>query len=446
MIIAVDTEERLATGPSALVAAVSAPVDVAPDPGALEGSRRFPPPVLRVRPYRWYWIAQWPVLVGTWMQVVALGFLVYQVTGSTTAVAVVAGAQGLPAFVLPILGGALADRLPRRRILLVTQSTLGVSAGTLAVLAASGHAGFAAIALVAFVFGSADAIDLPTRQALVADLVQRDLIVSAVALTSMAMSASRIIGPSLAGLLIAVVGPGICFGVLSLAYLAPLLVLLLVIPDLPPAGRGEGSALAAAWRGLGDAAHDPLVRRIVTCAATLSFLGVAYMPFLPVLARQQLGGDSRVLGLLYTTGGVGGLLAGLIVASMGRGAGRVRLLLAGGPIYAAGLFTLAHSHHLALALPALVAISFGFVALNTSMTTMLQTETPARLRGRMLGVYVMVMAGLQPLGTLFYGLISTVVPLFTAVGIGGVAVGVVAVLTARSRPVSAVDARAASAG
>src|SRR5262249_25663972 len=166
-------------------------------------------------------------------------------------------------------------------------------------------------------FGSADALDLPTRQALVADLVDRDLIVSAVALTSMAMSASRIVGPSLAGLLIAALGPGICFGFLAVAYIAPLLVLVLVIPNLPPVARAEGPALAAAWQGLSEAARDPLVRRIVVCASTLSFLGIAYMPFLPVLARQQLGGDSRVLGLLYTTGGVGGLLAGLVCGDIG---------------------------------------------------------------------------------------------------------------------------------
>lgn len=434
-----DTEERVIADARTLMATVAATWGAAPPPAPPE-VQWFPPPALRVRTFRWYWIAQWPVQIGTWMQIVALGYLVYAVTGSAAAVSVVAAAQGLPAFVLPVLGGALADRLPRRRILLVTQTALGLSAGTLGVLAAGGHAGFITIVIVAFVFGCADALDLPTRQALVADLVERDLIVSAVALTSMAMSASRIIGPSIAGVLISAVNPGICFGCLALAYLAPLLVLILVIPDLPAAGRGEGSALTAAWRGVGDAMRDPLVRRVVACAATLSFLGIAYMPFLPVLNREHLAGNSTVLGLLYTIGGVGGLLAGLIVASLGRGAGRARLLLCGGPIYAAGLFTLAHAHSLALALPALVAISFGFVALNTSMTTILQTETPAPLRGRMLGVYVMVMAGLQPLGTLFYGVVSSVVPLFEAIGVGGLVVGVMAVATGRSAPVRAVDA------
>ena len=179
----------------------------APDPVATP-ERRWPPPALRVRPFRWYWAAQWPTLLGTWMQVVALGYLVYQQTGSTTAVAAVAAADGIPSVILSLAGGVLADRLPRRRILLVTQSLLGLSAGSLALLVATNHASFAAILVVAIVFGATDAADLPTRQALVADLVERHLVVNAVALGAAAMSATRIVGPSVAGLLIGLRRPG----------------------------------------------------------------------------------------------------------------------------------------------------------------------------------------------------------------------------------------------
>ena len=206
--------------------------------------RRWPPPALRVRPFRWYWAAQWPTLLGTWMQVVALGYLVYQRTGSTTAVAAVAAADGIPSVILSLAGGVLADRLPRRRILLVTQSLLGLSAGSLALLVATHHASFAAILVVAIVFGATDAADLPTRQALVADLVDRHLVVNAVALGAAAMSATRIVGPSVAGLLIGFAGPAVCFGFLAVAYLAPIAVLLTVIPDVAPLPRRAG---ATAW-------------------------------------------------------------------------------------------------------------------------------------------------------------------------------------------------------
>ena len=367
------------------------------------------------------------------MQVVALGFLVYARTGSTTAVAAVAAADGLPAVILSLAGGVLADRLPRRRILLVTQSVFGVSAGTLAVLVATGNASFAAILVVAVVFGATDAVDLPARQALVADLVERDVVVNAVALGAAAMSATRIVGPSVAGLLIGTVGPAACFGALALAYLAPIAVLLTVIPEVRPAPRETGSR---AWRELLDGVRqvkaDPLVRGVVIGCGVLAFLGVSYMPFLPVLAKNQLHSGPQVLGLLYSVGGIGGLVGGVAIAALGRGAGRLQLLVIGALVYAASLFVVAHSAVLAATLPALVGISFAFVALNTSMTTLLQTDTDPRLRGRLLGIYATISAGLQPLGTVAYGLIGPRVGLFNAIGVGALIVGLTALAVVSS--------------
>lgn len=396
-------------------------------------SRDRLPPALRVRPFRWYWAAQWPTLLGTWMQVVALGYLVYARTGSTTAVAVVAAADGLPAVVLSLAGGVLADRFPRRRILLITQSVLGLTAGALALLAATGNATFLSILVVAVVFGATDAVDLPTRQALVADLVERDLVVNAVALGSAAMSATRIVGPSIAGLLIGIAGPAACFGTLSLAYLAPIAVLLTVIPEVQPPERETTSR---AWHdlleGIRQVKLDALVRGIAIGCAALAFFGVAYMPFLPVLAKTQLHGGPQVLGLMYSIGGIGGLAGGVIIATLGRGAGRLQLLVVGAVVYAASLFIVAHSHLLALTLVALVGISFAFVAINTSMTTLLQTDTDPRLRGRMLGIYATIFAGLQPLGTMTYGFIGPSVGLFNAIGVGALIVGVTTLLVAAS--------------
>ena len=382
-----------------------------------------------MRPFRWYWAAQWPTLLGTWMQVVALGYLVYQQTRSTTAVAAVAAADGLPSVILSLAGGVLADRLPRRRILLITQSMLGLSAGALAILVATHHASFAAILLVAIVFGATDAADLPTRQALVADLVDRHLVVNAVALGAAAMSATRIVGPSVAGLLIGVAGPAVCFGFLAVAYLAPIVVLLTVIPDVPALPRQLGTT---AWgelvTGLRAAASDPLVRGVVIVASVLAFFGVSYMPFLPVLAATQLHAGPAALGIMYSVGGVGGLVGGLAIATMGRGAGRLQLMLVGGLVYAGSLFVVAHASLLAITLPALVGISFAFIALSTSMTTLLQTDTDPGLRGRLLGIYATIFAGLQPLGTVAYGLLAHSVGLFNAIGVGALLVGVTAVV------------------
>lgn len=406
------------------------------------------PPALRVRPFRWYWAAQWPVLIGTWMQVVALGYFVFRLTHSQTAVGVVAAADGVPAVVLSVAGGAVADRFPRRRVLVATQSVLGLGNGCLAVLALSGRASLASIAAMAVVLGAGDAVDLPTRQALVADLVDRELVVSAVALGSVAMSVCRILGPAIAGQLLVTAGPGVCFLALAVAYLAPITVLLTVIPDIPPvravpasdpdAAGATGPTGAAGPPGtaagtLGAVLRDPLIGSVLGCAAVLALLGVSYMPYLPVFAATSLHGGGTELGLLYSTGGIGGLAAGLLIAGRWGAATRAPMLGGGGVVYAAGLFTLCHARSLPVALPALVAISFGFLAMSTAMTTLLQTETEPALRGRLLGLYTTTMAGLQPLGTLAYGLVGRAVPLFDAIGIGALAVGAVAVWTA-TRP------------
>jgi len=207
-------------------------------------------------------------------------------------VAVVAAADGIPSVILSLAGGVLADRMPRRRILLVTQSMLGLSAGALALLVATHHATFVTILVVAIVFGATDAADLPTRQALVADLVERHLVVNAVALGAAAMSATRIVGPSVAGLLIGFAGPAVCFGFLAVAYLAPIVVLLRVIPDIAPLPRLAGNT---AWgelvSGLRAAGSDPLVRSIPVALDEAGRVGGAAQ--LPSRTRRSLAGIWR---------------------------------------------------------------------------------------------------------------------------------------------------------
>ena len=397
-----------------------------PLPGKRVGPRWLPP-ALRVRPYRWYWSAQWPVLLGTWMQTVALGYFVYTQTRSVNAVAFVAAASGLPALALSVFGGALADRYPRRRILLVTQSTLGLGATTLAVLALSGHFSLGAIVVVAVVFGSSAAVDLPTSQALVADLVSRELVVNAMALAASAMSICRLVGPSVAGLLYAAAGPGACFACLAVAYLAPISVLLMVVPDIAPAGRaGSRRLLVDVAAGFAAAWRDPLLRGVLGAGGMLSLLGVSYMPFLPVLASSRLHVGSSGLGLMYSVGGVGGLTGALLLSTLGRGRGRRWFLVGGGVLYALSLATVARSAWLGWTLPALVGVSLAFVAINTTLITFIQTDADPAVRGRLLGLYATQAVGLQPLGTLLYSVLGFA-QLFNGVTVGAVLVGASAV-------------------
>jgi MFS family permease len=237
------------------------------------------------------------------------------------------------------------------------------------------------------------------------------------------MSATRIVGPSLAGLIIAIAGPAACFGFLAVAYLAPIAALLLVIPDIaPPRDENRRGVLRDMVAGLVTAARVPLLRATLIVGGTLALLGVSYMPYLPVLAISRLHASAQVLGLMYSVGGVGGLIGGLVLGTM-RSARRRQLLGIGGVLYAISLFTVAQSTTLLITLPALVGISFGFVAINTSLTTLLQTEAPPAMRGRLLGLYATVFAGSMPLGTLLYGALAGAVGLFNAIAVGALVVG-----------------------
>jgi len=401
---------------------------------------RWLPPALRSRVFRWYWAAQWPTQLGTWMHIVALGYLVFKQTGSTGAVALVAAADGLPAVALALVGGLVADRYPRRSILLVTQTVLGLSAGALAVLVWTHHATLPVILVVAVIFGATnDAFDLPARQALIADVVDRSVIVNAMALSSSAMSATRIVGPSLAGVIIATAGPAACFAFLSVAYLAPIAALVFVIPSIPPVtDAGRRGAVADMVGGFRAATSSPVLRATLIVGGVLALLGVSYMPYLPVIAINRLGGSPHVLGLMYSVGGIGGLVGGLLLSLL-RGTRRRALLTAGGILYAVSLVVVAQSSTLLLTLPALVGISFGFVAINTSLTTLLQTEAPPAMRGRILGLYATLFAGAQPLGTLAYGGLAGVFGLFNVIAVGALVVGSTAVAVAATGAFRSVD-------
>jgi len=398
------------------------------------GWARTVPAPLRVPLFRRFWLGLWPLLLGKWMQLVALGYLTFSLTHSVPAVGLVGAADGLPALVLGLPAGVVADRVSRRRVLMVTTATMSATAFALTAAVLFSHAGLPALVVAAIAFGSADAFDTPSRQALVADLVSEAQLLGTAALTSTASSATRIIGPSLAGLLIGFVGPAACFGAMGVLVLPFLLVLALGLRGVVATGRPEvrGTARQDLAEGLRWAASDARTRWILVAMGVLAILGVGYMPYLPVLARDQLHGGGQLLGLLYTMGGIGALVGGLAITALSRRLPRGRLLLGAAPVYALALFAVTRATTVAVAFPALMGVSLGFVAINTASLSTLQSQTPSRLRGRVLACYGLVW-GLAPLGTLLYAVLSRVVPLFDAIAAGAVVVGAV-VLLAATRP------------
>ncbi|MGA8207234.1 MAG: MFS transporter [Candidatus Dormiibacterota bacterium] len=396
-------------------------------PGWLGSLRRQAPAALGIPTFRRYLLGSSPLSLGAWMQLVALGFLTLKVTGSAAAVGLVGAADGIPAIALSIPAGALADRLSRRRMLLGTTTALTLTALLLALAAFLHRVDLPVLVGAAVCFGATDAFDQPTRQALVADLVPAPDLVGAAALTSSLGSVARIVGPAVAGLLLGVWGAASCFLAMGVSGLPFLLVLARGgWSDLRQgSGAGRFRPFARMAEGLRFAAQQPTIRAILIASVVLGLLGVGYMPFLPVFAREELHSGGQVLGLMYSLGGIGAL-AGAIFISFASRRVRPRLLLAvAAPVYAAALFGLTRANHLLLAAPCLIGISLGFVAANTAMLATLQALTPGNMRGRVLSLYTLAFSGAGPLGTLLYAGLSRLIPLFQAIGVGALIVGAV---------------------
>ncbi len=394
---------------------------------------RRAPEALRLPTFRLYLAGLGPLSLGTWMQLVALGYLTLQVTGSVTAVGLVGAADGIPAVLLSLPAGAAADHFPRRRVLVVATSALGLTSLGLALAAGLGQASLPVLVGAAICFGAADAFNAPTRQALVADLVPREQLVGAATLTSSVGSAARIIGPAAGGLLLGTLGAASCF--LAMAASAVPFLLVLSRGGWPSAMRPttEFGAVHRMLEGLAWSRQDKAVRAVLLGSVTLGVFGIGYMPYLPVFAREQLHGGGQVLGIMYSVGGIGALLGGVTLSVVSRRLRRDRLLLGAAPLYGLSLFGLTRAPTLALAIPCLAGISLGFMAANTAMLTTLQTAAPTMMRARVLSLYSLAFTAGGPLGTLLYAALSHIVPLFTAIAAGAVVVGSV-LLWSATRP------------
>ncbi len=391
------------------------------------------PDALKVPAFRRYLVGLGPLSLGTWMQLVALGYLTLQVTGSVSAVGLVGAADGIPAVLLSVPAGVVGDRLPRRLILVTATSALGLTSLGLALAAGLGRASLPVLLGAAICFGAADSFNGPTRQALVADLVPRDQLVGAATLTSSVGSAARIIGPALGGVLLGTLGAASCFLAMT-ACVVPLLVIL-IFGNWPIVRRSSAQlgAMGRMVEGLRWSRNDPSTRAVLIGSVTLGLFGIGYMPYLPVFAKDQLHGGGQVLGVMYSVGGIGALAGGVALSLVSRKLRRDRLLLAAAPLYMASLFGLTRAPTLALAIPCLAGISLGFMAANTALLTTLQASAPEAMRARILSLYSLAYAAGGPLGTLAYAGMSRVVPLFTAIAAGAVVVGVVLLWTA-TRP------------
>jgi len=374
---------------------------------------------LRHPGYRAYFVAQGISFAGTWMQSVALGWLVFRLTGSSLLLGSVTFASQIPTLFLAPLAGVLADRVRLTRMVAVTQGLLALVAFTMACLIFGGWVSVPWILALAVVGGVVSAFDQPARQTLLVELAGPEDLSSAIALSSAAVNAARIVGPAVAGVLVAALGEAICFLINGLTFTAPIAVALLVRPrHLRQAGRRE-SPLAALRSGLGYARRAPHTRTVLPLVAITSLVAFPYLPMLPVFAGEVLRGGPELLGWLNVAVGAGSIVGALAVAALVDRRKLVPRIAVGLCCYGAGLVVLGLSREAYLSLAALPLVGFGMLSLLSSANTVIQTDSPESMRGRVMSLYTTVLIGFFPLGALLCGAVSDWIGVGPTIAAGG---------------------------
>ncbi|HUT75276.1 MAG TPA: MFS transporter [Armatimonadota bacterium] len=372
---------------------------------------------LRHRNYRLFFAGQLISVSGTWMQNLALSWLIYQLTNSAFLLGVISSLGSLPMALFAIPGGVLADRVDRRRIMLVTQSSAMVLAFVLAALTGGHWIRVWQVAVLAVFSGTVMACDMPARQAFVVEMVAREDLMNAIALNSSIFNAGRIIGPSIAGALVAVVGVAWCFFINGLSFIAVLVALVLMrIPRRPRRPEVTG-VMADALGGLRYVRSNSTVLRMAVMLAVFSIFGWSYAVLMPVFARDVLHVGARGLGYLMTSSGVGALAGALTVAS-GSGRHLRRLLFGGAVLMSASLVAFSFSRVLPLSALLLALVGMGGLAFMSAANTTIQLSVPDEVRGRMMGVWGLVIAGTAPLGSLQAGAMAEYLGAPAAVRLG----------------------------
>ena len=379
-----------------------------PETGGLRGrlspGRTFA--ALRHRNYRLFFCGQLVSLVGTWMQNVAQAWLVYALTNSPFKLGVVAFCAGVPVLLFSLWAGVVADRMPKRRLLLMTQTGMMTLAFLLAADVFLGTVAWWHIAVLAFFLGVANAFDAPARQAFVVEMVGRVELMNAIALNSAMFNSARIIGPALAGVILASLGAQWCFVLNGASFLAVIAGLALM--DVKPyvGAPGGGSPLAQMREGVRYVWHDPTVRPLISVVAVSNLFSFGYLALLPAFAQDVLRVGSVGYGFMSTAVGVGALAGALVLATLGDHGRKGWMLTGGNLAFPAMVIAVALSRSFHLTLGFLVVAGLGFMTQNATANTLVQTTVPDRLRGRVMSVYMMVFLGFFPIGALIAGTVA----------------------------------------
>ena len=359
----------------------------------------------RSRNYCLFVAGQGVSLIGTWMQQVAMSWLVYRLTGSVLLLGVIGFTTQIPTFFISPVAGVLADRWDRRRLLLATQSLAMLQAAFLASVVLTGAVQVWQIISLSLLLGIANAFDIPIRQAFLVEMVEhREDLGNAIALNSSLVNIARLIGPSIAGVLVATVGEGVCFVLNSISYLAVITAPAGMRLVANPRHLHQRRHLLHELReGFQYAFGFAPIRNILILIAQVSLMGMPYAVLMPVFAKEILHGDAQTFGFLMSAAGTGALTGTLFLASRKSVLGLGRVIVAGGIIFAGGIAAFALSRYFPLSLAALALTGFGAITLIASCNTILQTILDENKRGRVMSLFAMAFIGMAPIGSLGAG-------------------------------------------
>jgi MFS family permease len=374
---------------------------------------------LHYRDFRLFWIGQLISLSGTWMQSVAQGWLVYSLTKSPLYLGIVAASASLPILLFTLFGGIIADRFPKRNLLLVTQGLSIIPAFTLGLLTSLDIISVWHVAVLAAMLGTINAVDIPTRQSFLIEMVGRGHIVNAIALNSAAFNSARIIGPTIAGLSIAYLGIPACFFINAASFLAVIFALSRMSARGEIAVKSEG-VIKDFMKGLRFVRGNKEIVRVILLIAVFSFVGLPYITLLPVFAAEVFHRGAQGLGFLVGASGIGALSAALIIAVKGNIENKTRYMSVAGLCFSSALLIFSFSKIFWFSLIIVMFGGWGMVSYLASANSYIQLSVPDELRGRVMSVYSFVFLGTVPIGNALMGFTADIIGTTNAVSVGGI--------------------------
>ena len=362
---------------------------------------------LRHRNFRLFFTGQSISLIGTWMTRIATAWLVYRLTGSALLLGVVGFAGQIPTFLLAPFAGVLVDRINRRNLLVWTQVLAGVQSLVMAGLTLAKIITIHEIIALSAFQGLINAFDMPGRQAFLVQMVEeKQDLGNAIALNSSMVNMARLIGPALAGIIIAAVGEGYCFAIDGLSYIAVVISLLMMTVQIAPARRATTSMFDQLREGWSYVTGFHPIRTILSLFALLSLMGMPFVILMPIFASQVLHGGPHTLGFLMGASGIGALISAVSLALRKNVRGLTTMIQISAAIFGAGLVLFGLSSNLLLSLLLMMVVGFGMMQGMAASNTVVQTLVPEDKRGRVMSFYTMAFVGMAPFGSLLAGFLA----------------------------------------